>query len=174
MFVPFHDDGIISQFEGYEELEELDWEGYRARYGNIQRLDRILEAEGDSPNRYKAVEAGGRADALLPALARTSCGELFDRLGYPFEHDTIPTNIDYYLARTSHGSTLSKVVHAWVLVRSDRERAWSSSPRRSRATCSTSRAARLRRACTSAPWPERSTWSSAATRGWRPERRCCG
>ena len=26
MFVPFHDDGIISQFEGYEELEELDWE----------------------------------------------------------------------------------------------------------------------------------------------------
>ena len=25
MFVPFHDDGIISQFEGYEELEELDW-----------------------------------------------------------------------------------------------------------------------------------------------------
>ena len=28
------------------------------------------------------------------------------------------------MARTSHGSTLSKVVHAWVLVRSDRERAW--------------------------------------------------
>jgi trehalose 6-phosphate phosphatase len=24
MFVPFHDDGIISQFEGYEQLEELD------------------------------------------------------------------------------------------------------------------------------------------------------
>ena len=33
MFVPFHDDGIISQFEGYEELEELDWDGYRERYG---------------------------------------------------------------------------------------------------------------------------------------------
>ena len=26
MFVPFHDDGIISQFEGYEDLEELDWD----------------------------------------------------------------------------------------------------------------------------------------------------
>jgi trehalose/maltose hydrolase-like predicted phosphorylase len=24
MFVPFHDDGIIGQFEGYEKLEELD------------------------------------------------------------------------------------------------------------------------------------------------------
>ena len=42
MLVPFHADGVISQFEGYEELEELDWDGYRARYGNIQRLDRIL------------------------------------------------------------------------------------------------------------------------------------
>jgi trehalose/maltose hydrolase-like predicted phosphorylase len=28
---PFHGDGIISQFEGYDELEELDWEGYRER-----------------------------------------------------------------------------------------------------------------------------------------------
>src|SRR5690606_29495002 len=34
MFVPFHGDGIISQFEGYEALEELDWEAYRRRYGN--------------------------------------------------------------------------------------------------------------------------------------------
>ena len=53
MFVPFHDDGIISQFEGYDELRELDWDRYRERYGNIQRLDRILRAEGDDPDRYK-------------------------------------------------------------------------------------------------------------------------
>src|ERR671916_394610 len=26
MFVPFHGDGVISQFEGYEDLEELDWD----------------------------------------------------------------------------------------------------------------------------------------------------
>ena len=31
MYVPFHDDGIISQFEGYEDLRELDWEDYRSR-----------------------------------------------------------------------------------------------------------------------------------------------
>ena len=49
MFVPFHADGVISQFEGYEDLEELDWEGLRAKHGNIQRLDRILRAEGDDP-----------------------------------------------------------------------------------------------------------------------------
>ncbi|MGE3977504.1 MAG: beta-phosphoglucomutase family hydrolase, partial [Nitrospira sp.] len=48
MYVPFHDDGIVSQFEGYEKLAELDWEDYRMRYGNIGRLELILEAENDS------------------------------------------------------------------------------------------------------------------------------
>jgi trehalose/maltose hydrolase-like predicted phosphorylase len=123
LFLPFHDDGIISQFEGYEDLEELDWEGYRRKYGNIDRLDRILEAEDDSPNRYKASK---QADVLMLfyLLSADELRTLFGRLGYPLEYETIPKNIDYYLARTSHGSTLSKVVHAWVLIRSDRERAW--------------------------------------------------
>ena len=62
MFVPFHGDGIISQFEGYEELEELDWEAYREKYGNIQRLDRILRAEGDEPDRYKLAK---QADTVM-------------------------------------------------------------------------------------------------------------
>jgi trehalose/maltose hydrolase-like predicted phosphorylase len=43
IFVPFHD-RVISQFEGYADLSELDWEHYRRRYGDIQRLDRILES----------------------------------------------------------------------------------------------------------------------------------
>lgn len=50
--------------------------------------------------------------------------EIFERLGYPFEYATIPRNIKYYHERTSHGSTLSQVVHAWVLSRSDREGSW--------------------------------------------------
>src|SRR6201986_5089427 len=53
MLVPFNEDGIISQFEGWSDLEELDWDAYRAKYENIQRLDRILRAEGDEPKRYK-------------------------------------------------------------------------------------------------------------------------
>jgi trehalose/maltose hydrolase-like predicted phosphorylase len=36
----------------------------------------------------------------------------------------VPRTIEYYLQRTSHGSTLSRVVHSWVLARSDRERSW--------------------------------------------------
>ncbi len=51
--VPFHSDGVISQFEGYERLAEFDWDGYRSRYGKIARLDLILAAGGDSPNNYR-------------------------------------------------------------------------------------------------------------------------
>ncbi|MFQ5665488.1 MAG: glycoside hydrolase family 65 protein [Candidatus Binatia bacterium] len=123
MRVVFHDDGIVSQFEGYDRLEEFDWEGYRTRYVDIQRLDRILEAEGDTPNRYKASK---QADVLMLfyLFSAEELSALFERLGYPFASDTIPKNIDYYVRRTSHGSTLSGVVHSWVLARSDRARSW--------------------------------------------------
>ncbi|MBV8892808.1 MAG: glycoside hydrolase family 65 protein, partial [Acidobacteria bacterium] len=121
MFVPFHRDGLISQFEGYEELADLDWERYRARYGNIQRLDLILEAENDSANRYKASK---QADVLMLfyLFSAHELAALFTRLGYPFENETIQRNVAYYDSRSSHGSTLSRVVHAWVLARSDRTR----------------------------------------------------
>jgi alpha,alpha-trehalase len=46
--------------------------------------------------------------------------ELFAQMGYAFDPATIPANIDYYLQRSSHGSTLSNIVHSWVLSRSDR------------------------------------------------------
>ena len=121
MFVPFHD-GVISQFEGYDKLAELDWDDYRNRYGNIQRLDRILEAEEDDVNRYKASK---QADALmlLYLLSSDELREVLDRLDYRFEPEQIPKMVDYYLARTSHGSTLSGVVHTWVLARANRDRA---------------------------------------------------
>jgi len=123
MRVVFHDDGIISQFEGYDQLEEFDWEAYRKKYDDIQRLDRILEAEDDTPNRYKASK---QADVLMLfyLLSAEELAEIFEQLGYPFEYETIPKNIDYYRQRTSHGSTLSRVVHSWVLARSDRSRSW--------------------------------------------------
>jgi alpha,alpha-trehalase len=124
MRVCFHDDGVISQFEGYGRLEELDWLDYQERYGDIQRLDRILEAESDSTNRYKVSK---QADVLMIfyLLPATEVREIFHRLGYPFDPDTDPrANVEYYLARTSHGSTLSWVVHSWVLARLDRRRSW--------------------------------------------------
>ncbi len=121
MYVPFHD-GILGQFEGYEHLAELDWDAYRHRYGNIQRLDRILEAEGDDVNRYKVSK---QADVLMLfyLLSADELRALLDRLGYPLAPERIPEIVDYYASRTSHGSTLSAVVHTWVLSRANRDRA---------------------------------------------------
>ncbi len=123
MFLPFHADGIISQFEGYEKLDEFDWERYRRQYGDIHRLDRILEAEGDSTNRYKLSK---QADVLMLFYVFSSdeLQLLFERIGYPFNEHTIPRNIGYYVSRTTHGSSLSRVVHAWVMTRSNRKQAW--------------------------------------------------
>ena len=121
--VPMHGEGVISQFEGYGDLEEFDWDGYREKYGDIQRLDRILEAEGDSPNRYKVSK---QADVLMLfyLFSAEELAMLFEQLGYPFDPEMIPRNVEYYLARTSHGSTLSQVVHSWVMARSDRSHSW--------------------------------------------------
>jgi len=123
MFVPFHEDGIISQFEGYGDLEELDWDAYRAKYGNIQRLDRILRAEGDDPNRYKIAK---QADTVMLFFLFTGeeLHEIFERLGYDYRPDTAARNVAYYDRRTSHGSTLSFVTHAGVLAALDPESSW--------------------------------------------------
>jgi len=123
LYLPFLDDGVPSQFEGYEMLQELDWEAYRRKYGDIGRLDLILEAEGDSPNRYKLSK---QADVLMLfyLFSAEELAALFARLGYPFDPAVIPRTIDYYLQRSSEGSTLSGVVHAWVLARSARSRSW--------------------------------------------------
>jgi trehalose/maltose hydrolase-like predicted phosphorylase/beta-phosphoglucomutase-like phosphatase (HAD superfamily) len=123
MKVVFHADGVLTQFEGYEQLLEFDWEGYRERYGNIGRLDRLLEAEGDSTDRYKLAK---QADVLmlLFLLSRQELRELLAGLGYQVSEDQLARTVSYHLARTSHGSTLSGVVSAWVLARYQPEEAW--------------------------------------------------
>lgn len=123
LVIPFHDDGIISQFEGYEKLKEFDWDGYRAKYHNIERLDRILEAEGDDANNYKASK---QADALMIfyLFSREEIEQVLDQLGYLFSPDLIFKNIQYYTRRTTHGSSLSWITHAWVLARADRQGSW--------------------------------------------------
>lgn len=123
MLVVFHE-GVLSQFEGYGDLNELDWEDFRARYGNIQRLDRILEAEDDDPNRYKLSK---QPDVLMLfyLLSYGDLSKLLDDLGYDVHGELVQRTIAYYQRRTSHGSTLSRVVMAWILARTDRKQSWS-------------------------------------------------
>ncbi|SDN48180.1 Trehalose and maltose hydrolase (possible phosphorylase) [Streptomyces sp. cf386] len=122
LHVPFHG-GVISQFAGYGELAELAWEGYRERYGDIRRLDRILEAEGDTVNRYQASK---QADVLMLGylFSPAELGGLFGRLGVRLDEEMWRRTVDYYMHRTSHGSTLSGLVHGWVLARARRAEAW--------------------------------------------------
>jgi trehalose/maltose hydrolase-like predicted phosphorylase/beta-phosphoglucomutase-like phosphatase (HAD superfamily) len=123
MFVPFHADDIISQFEGYGDLLELDWDAYREKYGNIQRLDRILRAEGDTPDRYQLAK---QADTVMLffLFSDEELRQMFGRLGYVYGPETARKNIAYYDQRTSHGSTLSFVTHAGALASLDTTTSW--------------------------------------------------
>lgn len=51
-------------------------------------------------------------------------GGLFRRLGYEVDEALWRETVDHYLSRTSHGSTLSSLVHGWVLGRARRVEAW--------------------------------------------------
>ena len=126
MFVPFHntDAGPVpSQFEGYAELEELDWARYRAEHTNIQRLDRILKADGDDPDRYQVAK---QADTVMLffLFSPDELRRLFEQLGYAHDPDMARRTIDYYDQRTSHGSTLSLITYAGVLAGLDPASSW--------------------------------------------------
>lgn len=121
--VPFLPNGMLAQFDGFGSLAELEWDAYRRRYDDIGRVDLILEAEHDTPNRYQVSK---QADVLmlLYLFSAEELTGLLAGLGYQFDPATIPDTVDYYLSRTSHGSTLSKVAHSWVLARTDRRHSW--------------------------------------------------
>jgi trehalose/maltose hydrolase-like predicted phosphorylase/phosphoglycolate phosphatase-like HAD superfamily hydrolase len=122
--VPFLADGVIAQFEGYDQLPEFSWEDYRARYGNIGRLDLILNAEGHSTNDYRLSK---QADVLmlLYLFSDGELRELLGQLGYVFPDDAVRSTVAFYRTRSTHGSTLSNVVHSWVEARLDRRGSWS-------------------------------------------------
>jgi len=105
------DDGIIAQYDGYFELKELDWDAYRKKYGNVYRMDRLLKAEGKSADAYKVAK---QADMLMTFynLEKEEVDALLEDMDFHLPEDYLQRNLKYYLARTSHGSTLSRVVHA--------------------------------------------------------------
>ncbi|HYW97309.1 MAG TPA: beta-phosphoglucomutase family hydrolase [Bacteroidales bacterium] len=109
----FNDNGILEQFQGYFDLKELDWDEYRKKYDDIHRMDRILKAEGNSPDDYKVAK---QADALMTFynLDKDEVISLLHDMGYEADASILKKNFDYYLPRTSHGSTLSRVVHAYL------------------------------------------------------------
>ncbi|MBN1520966.1 MAG: glycoside hydrolase family 65 protein [Candidatus Aureabacteria bacterium] len=124
MAVYMNKDGIVSQFDGYFSLKEIDWNKYRKKYRDLHRMDRILKAEGRSPDDYKISK---QADFLMLfyLLPLSEVKEIFQQLGYPFSREHLKKNYEYYLKRTSHGSTLSRVVHCFIAdIIGRRDEAW--------------------------------------------------
>lgn len=113
MNIVINNKGIISQFDGYFKLKELNWGYYREKYKNVQRLDRILKAEGKDPDEYKVSK---QADVLMIfyLFSLKQIKTVFNQLGYKFNKRILQNNYEYYIKRTSHGSTLSKVAHCFV------------------------------------------------------------
>jgi trehalose/maltose hydrolase-like predicted phosphorylase len=111
--IPLSEDGILEQFDGYFKLQELDWEGYKKKYGDIRRMDRILKAEGRSPDAYQVTK---QADALMAFYNLDPAGviEVLSDSGYSVQDGLLRENFSYYFPRTSHGSTLSSVVHSYL------------------------------------------------------------
>jgi beta-phosphoglucomutase family hydrolase len=121
---PCRSNGILEQYDGYFDLRELDWDGYREKYGDISRMDRILKAEGKSPDEYKVAK---QADTLMTFynLDPGEVREILNEAGYSTKDDLLRANFDYYLKRTSHGSTLSRLVHSYLAnLVGDRELSW--------------------------------------------------
>jgi beta-phosphoglucomutase family hydrolase len=173
MYLPLQDDGIISQFEGYDRLRDFDWEDYRARYGNIQRLDLILESENDSPNHYKLSK---QADVLMLFYLFSSeeLGELFARGGILSSTirfaETSPT------MRTARPmgprSAVWSMPGFWRVPTAGAR--CSSLRRRCRVTSTIFSRVLRRKAYISAPWPEPSIWCSVSRLGSRSPAISCG
>jgi trehalose/maltose hydrolase-like predicted phosphorylase len=119
LYVPFVQADVIEQFEGYAQLKPFDLEAHRELHPDLRRLDNLLDAAGDDVNRYQVSK---QTDVLM--LFYLFCNEelcaLFQQLGYSVSTDLMRKNFEYYRSRTVHGSTLSRVVDAWVSSRLER------------------------------------------------------
>lgn len=126
MVLIINEKDIIAQFDGYFKLKELNWKEYLAEYGSvkIKRMDRILKAEGKSPDEYKSSK---QADTLMIfyLFSLAEIKHILSGLGYRSNSSILRKNYEYYAKRTTHGSTLSKVVHCFIAhLLGKKEKAW--------------------------------------------------
>ncbi|WP_332380980.1 glycoside hydrolase family 65 protein [Lactococcus cremoris] len=116
LYLDIDENGVIAQYAKYFELKEVDFAAYEAKYGDIHRIDRLMKAEGISPDEYQVAK---QADTLMLMynLGHEHVTKLVKQLGYELPKNWLKVNRDYYLARTVHGSTTSRPVFAGIDVK---------------------------------------------------------
>ncbi|SEQ42579.1 alpha,alpha-trehalase [Faunimonas pinastri] len=121
MRLAFHDDGILSQFQGFEKLRSLpeDMENDPPS----QRIDWVLQQRGENVQEFRVCK---QADAVMLfwIFPADELREILKRLGYGFDEDQLRRTIEYYLDCTQHDSSLSRVVFAGALAQISVARSW--------------------------------------------------
>lgn len=86
-------------------------------------MDLALQADGQSANDYQVAK---QADVLmlLYQLPGAQLGETLERMDCPVTDDQLLRTARYYLARTSHDSSLSRIACAGALARLDPAASW--------------------------------------------------
>ncbi|MGM3387982.1 glycoside hydrolase family 65 protein [Stutzerimonas stutzeri] len=120
MFLPIRPDGVLLQFDGFEQLEPVPdaW-----MHEDHPRLDWMLEARGDRPDRYRLAK---QADVLmlLYLFPGSRLGELIRSLGYAFDEHALRRTAAFNLSSLTHESSLSLVVCAGALAGIDPAASW--------------------------------------------------
>lgn len=120
MYLPFTDEGLLDQFEGFDRLKPApkDW-----TEGDHPRLDWMLEERGDSCDHYQVSK---QADTLmlLYLMPPAELTLLIERQGYFFDESTLRRTVDYHLGHVCHESSLSETVCAGALAHLDGDASW--------------------------------------------------
>ncbi|HEY9677736.1 MAG TPA: beta-phosphoglucomutase family hydrolase [Drouetiella sp.] len=116
LYVPVMKNGIIEQFEGYEELKEFPTKDGRI---DLDEMAHQLRLNGGYLNQYKVSK---QADILMLGMLFTQCEleTLFKEMGLSKDLANLHELAEYYIPRTANQSTLSRVAHTWVLSRLER------------------------------------------------------
>ena len=122
MYLPLLPDGLLDQFEGFDQLQKFNLARFREKYGG-KRIDWTLEAQGDAVNRYQ-VSKQADTSLLLYLFSPVQLLEMLADMGYALSERALKKTILHHIAHTANESSLSRIVHAGALAQFDPEASW--------------------------------------------------
>ncbi|MBD1587141.1 glycoside hydrolase family 65 protein [Pseudomonas typographi] len=120
LYLPYDEPDVLGQFEGFDQLQTPPPQWLQKQR---PRLDWMLEAQGDSTDRYQLTKQPDVL-TLLHLLPPHEIRELLAHLGYPPPSDGGRRAVQYHLARITHESSLSYAVCAGAMAHIDLARSW--------------------------------------------------